>query len=375
MRQNTKLGSRVIGMTIGDKVSPHLPRLHLASPSPSCSSVMSNSPPHSPLPIISLDTPPASPTPLEFIECDSPTSPSITSGSPLKRSKGRHIQSQKRLRKTVREGLDPAPHTLVRDSEVDFDVMEPLDLNDPQPRSPSPPRTQLEPSPEDRYYRQYASLVLSDCQPFYQISKTIYVVQGWDRKSGEATVRFTGLMVWFCTDSLELLQSFWFHLQRKRIGNDWAMACFCPSGNPCVHVRFARDYGEEQFPDDETPPHGSICLLSTCITAYPNCPGDADEVILFSRQATDDATFLNHFSIAFGAQTSVKSRAIVSYLGNDTGSGSWACQKDRGGTTICGHITKARHGLQKLVQGDPTARDETANTETPALGESFFTSF
>ena len=66
--------------------------------------------------------------------------------------------------------------------------------------------------------------------------------------------------------------------------------------------------------------------------------------------------YLNHFSVVFEGQTSVKNRAVVTYSGDDTGSGKWMCQKDRG--SVCGHITKARHGLRKLVRADPDARDE-----------------
>jgi hypothetical protein len=96
--------------------------------------------------------------------------------------------------------------------------------------------------------------------------------------------------------------------------------------------------------------------------------GDTDEVILFSRQSTVEDMYFNHFSIVLGVQTSVKNRVIVSYSGDDTGSGKWVCQKDRGNMSGCGHITRARHGLQKLVQADPQARDEMVHEEMATLG-------
>lgn len=65
--------------------------------------------------------------------------------------------------------------------------------------------------------------------------------------------------------------------------------------------------------------------------------------------------FFNLFSVTFAGQTSVKSHAIVSHHGEDNGMGSWTCAKDCG--VVCGHITKAWHELQKLVQVDPTAAD------------------
>jgi hypothetical protein len=95
--------------------------------------------------------------------------------------------------------------------------------------------------------------------------------------------------------------------------------------------------------------------------------GDTDEVALFLRQAYDGPVYLNLFSVVYRDQTSVKSRAIVSYTGDDTGSGKWVCQKDRG--AICGHIVNARHELQKLVHVDPTARD--CNSSTIDLCELF----
>ncbi|KIM78700.1 hypothetical protein PILCRDRAFT_52675, partial [Piloderma croceum F 1598] len=58
--------------------------------------------------------------------------------------------------------------------------------------------------------------------------------------------------------------------------------------------------------------------------------------------------FFNLFSVTFTGQTSVKSCAIVSHHGEDNGMGSWTCAKDHG--VVCGHITKAWHELQRLVQ-------------------------
>jgi hypothetical protein len=74
------------------------------------------------------------------------------------------------------------------------------------------------------------------------------------------------------------------------------------------------------------------------------------------RQVAEDGdTFSNIFSVTFAGQTSVKSRVIMSYLGDNNGTGTWTCAKDRG--IHCGHIMNARHELQRLVQIDPTATD------------------
>ncbi|KII92991.1 hypothetical protein PLICRDRAFT_100164, partial [Plicaturopsis crispa FD-325 SS-3] len=64
----------------------------------------------------------------------------------------------------------------------------------------------------------------------------------------------------------------------------------------------------------------------------------------------------------------------VTHTGDDSGGGEWHCMTDRG--TRCAHLTIARHYLQKLVQMDPTARDdsahhnesETTTVESPTLG-------
>jgi hypothetical protein len=87
-----------------------------------------------------------------------------------------------------------------------------------------------------------------------------------------------------------------------------------------------------------------------------------DEVILFSRQAADDGgMYSNIFSVTFAGQTSVKSRVIVSHLGDDGGTGTWTCAKDRG--IHRGHITSAQNELQRLIQVDPTATDGALHEE------------
>lgn len=79
------------------------------------------------------------------------------------------------------------------------------------------------------------------------------------------------------------------------------------------------------------------------------------------QAAEDGDTYSNIFSVTFAGQTSVKSCAIVSHLGNDDEMGTWMCAKDRG--IHCGHITSAQHELQRLVQVDPTATDGALHEE------------
>ena len=70
----------------------------------------------------------------------------------------------------------------------------------------------------DEDYERYVDLVQADCLGFYQISRTVYVVQGWDKQK-EATVSGRSLTsVWLVLDCSSC----------SRIGttysvNEWAM--------------------------------------------------------------------------------------------------------------------------------------------------------
>jgi hypothetical protein len=85
-------------------------------------------------------------------------------------------------------------------------------------------------------------------------------------------------------------------------------------------------------------------------------------VVLFSRQPGEDEV-TNLFSVSTpGHHKEVNSRSIVSHRGMDGGSGTWQCSKDRMAHD-CAHIKKARDHLQKLITGDPSARDGTVQEE------------
>jgi hypothetical protein len=43
-----------------------------------------------------------------------------------------------------------------------------------------------QPSGQGVTYKHYLELVLADCVGFYQITKTIFVVQGWDMRAMQA---------------------------------------------------------------------------------------------------------------------------------------------------------------------------------------------
>jgi hypothetical protein len=50
----------------------------------------------------------------------------------------------------------------------------------------------LQPSGQDDTYEHYLELVQVDCVGFYQITNTIFVVQGWDTKGNAGTVSIHG---------------------------------------------------------------------------------------------------------------------------------------------------------------------------------------
>lgn len=84
---------------------------------------------------------------------------------------------------------------------------------------------------------------------------------------------------------------------------------------------------------------------------------------LFSRQSVDNNTYINLFSVPSPNLRLLKSRAFVTHQGTDTGDSLWSCSKDT--ATNCAHITTARNWLQKLVQADPHAQDNSINPTAP----------
>lgn len=88
-------------------------------------------------------------------------------------------------------------------------------------------------------------------------------------------------------------------------------------------------------------------------------------VSLVSRSIGENG---NHhiFSVSTPGQTdAVRFRTVVQHRGLDDGTGSWTCAKD--GITRCAHTTQARHALQKLIQQDPTARDQGISYQDPSV--------
>jgi len=140
----------------------------------------------SPSHLILLDSPPLSPTTLALTDvgCSPPSSPlgGICDLTPVKRRRQKGSQAHKK-----RQRQKSATNDYSQDAED-----EPFELpdwgEDGGPHSPltsSDARTNIDSVDED--FERYVDLVQADCLGFYQISRTVYVVQGWDKQK-EGTV-------------------------------------------------------------------------------------------------------------------------------------------------------------------------------------------
>jgi hypothetical protein len=165
------------------------------------SSSMSYDSPGSPLQPITLDSPPISPTSVNYLATaisHSPvfySVPGLTSNpvtvTPAKRPRQKCTQDparRKGFRRRGRGNSEVQPGSSTWTAEIGFDVSDDHQISS-RSRSSSPPPCQSTVSATDEEYGRYLNLVLADCLPFYQISTTVYVVQGWDRKNHEPTVR------------------------------------------------------------------------------------------------------------------------------------------------------------------------------------------
>ncbi|KAJ7739668.1 hypothetical protein DFH07DRAFT_752074 [Mycena maculata] len=176
----------------------------------------------------------------------------------------------------------------------------------------------------EKMYKDYVDSVQEDGASFIQISKNMFVVNGWDAKRKRS-------------------KDAWYHIQQSNIGPETVYVCTCPSSNAdgidCVHEYLLKEYGVELFPGDSIPDI------------------DENEVVLFSRLLNwDDSEdiFLNHFSCPSPHKIGLTGRVVVTYEGDDEGNGRWNCEKDSGPYL---HVGSCRKKFQQLVQGDPEAQD------------------
>ncbi|TFK63217.1 hypothetical protein BDN72DRAFT_735812, partial [Pluteus cervinus] len=146
---------------------------------------------------------------------------------------------------------------------------------------------------------------------FYQLTREVFVVQGWDNRL-PATA----------TDK-------WYHLNRLQVGTENVYTCFCPASNSaeCIHQRYLCQYGSSRFPEQDMPAQKKL-----------------ESIVPFSLQCVDEDTeeYVCLFSVALANRFDLKARTIVSF--QTTNPGTWQCQSDQRAQT-CQHISQ--------VQKDP----------------------
>jgi hypothetical protein len=146
---------------------------------------MSTSPPQSPVEEIQIDTPPPSLTSFNVDLLDTPgaRTAEVVDATPSRRQKQLRIPLRnKRQRVASLELPDETSNSQVHPTDNPFFASE-FAAGDLQ---------NLQPSGQDDTYEHYLELVQVDCVGFYQITNTIFVVQGWDTKGNAGTVSIHG---------------------------------------------------------------------------------------------------------------------------------------------------------------------------------------
>lgn len=106
---------------------------------------------------------------------------------------------------------------------------------------------------ENLGYSEYMDSVLEDGTAFFQISKTLFVVNGWDSKKMCSKVIF--LLAGWEDHNSNFIQDTWYHVQRLSIGSEIIHVCTCPATkdsnrSSCVHEFLLKEHGMELFPED-----------------------------------------------------------------------------------------------------------------------------
>ena len=149
---------------------------------------MSSSPPHSPFQDIQIDTPPASPTHLSLDytpeHSHSTKSTAVFDFTPGRQKRRLHGPlPPKRRRVASPEHPDELPNN--QSQLIDMEsAVDDGSVSDDLQHSLAPRQSAL----HENGYEHYLDLVLADCVGFYQISETIFVVQGWDARANTSTV-------------------------------------------------------------------------------------------------------------------------------------------------------------------------------------------
>jgi len=204
---------------------------------------------------IELDTPP--PSPLPWI--DIPLSPEKPVDSQLEGIHTPVAKNRKRLtrpRNNKRRRRESSNSVAVHDDNDALDCQWETDVSIPLEDgiAEDNPIGQLV-DETDLSYVKFVEAVLADEAPFYQISKALYVVSGWDVRRECNNVRNSNRLSFVVDRTVE--QSSWYHLQTATFGAKVVAVCMCPiarssSVAECLHIRFYHEYQGEKFPDDNS---------------------------------------------------------------------------------------------------------------------------
>ncbi|KDR72093.1 hypothetical protein GALMADRAFT_74422 [Galerina marginata CBS 339.88] len=179
------------------------------------------------------------------------------------------------------------------------------------------------------HYQYFVESVFTEECGFYQLSRRLYLVRGWN-------------------ETYRAITTSWYHMQQMNIGTDQTFVCMCPNHKRdgiCFHSQYMVDYGTERFPP-------STDILEA----------DDQPILALRYQEQDDDIYYNVISTPSHRLPTIKNRAAVEYVGRNDGSGIWTCNRDMAALN-CAHIQDSRHSLQQHIQADILARDPTINEE------------
>lgn len=92
--------------------------------------------------------------------------------------------------------------------------------------------TKLQTKSDNSPYEAFVEAVFAAECDLWQISRNLFIVNGWNREANTATNTF-------------------YHLQMVLVGVERRCHCLCPEGkqvDECFHIRFIKDHGDEKFP-------------------------------------------------------------------------------------------------------------------------------
>ncbi|KAJ7080267.1 hypothetical protein C8R43DRAFT_909977 [Mycena crocata] len=172
-------------------------------------------------------------------------------------------------------------------------------------------------------YEDFAEGVSIGTIGFYQISKTVFVCEGWQGSGSDGR---------------------WYHLQTIPGVTD-AFVCTCNDRGECMHTRYMAREGLAGFSKSKE-----------------SFAEDSTRVILFSRDLTKQIETFSMFSVATPHSTLLKNRAIVTNIGDGSGDGQWTCSKDSQNLP-CAHRNSARKYLLRL-----SGREDPLGEENGDMG-------